>query len=562
MSFDRQELRFEGDAIPFEAGDSIAAALIRAGRRGLRETASGGLRSIFCGMGVCQDCLVTVNGRAGQRACMTPAEAGAEICRQPAFPVPETGILPAAEPPHVIAPDVLVIGGGAAGLSAATAAARAGAEVVLLDERKVGGGQFFKQSAGGRAALDPQQQAGTELIEAARAAGVTLMSSVEIWGAFDGPLFLAEWQGRALVARPKTAVIATGAYERPAIVPGWTKSGVMTTGAAQTLWRSYRTLAGKRVALAGTGPLNLQVAVELARGGAEVTFVAEKAGAPLSRLRDAAAMALADPRLAAKGLGMLASLRRRGIPVLHGARLAAVEASPGGLVPVLADARGTTRGAEVDAVLMNEGFEPQNEILRLLGAAMDYDPLFGHLRCRRDESMGTSLPGIFAAGDCCGLGGAPAALVEGRIAGRAAAAASGFGTAGPDAQDSALLARHRSFQQKLWRLYAPAPALVTAVPDETIVCRCEEVTLASLRRGIEETQGTHAGTVKRATRLGMGRCQGRYCGPAAVRLLAAEAPTAVGGPELGDLSFFAPRVPLKPVRIATILATRDALMTP
>ena len=96
-------------------------------------------------------------------------------------------------------------------------------------------------------------------------------------------------------------MIATGAYERPRMVPGWDLPGVMTTGAAQTLWRSYRTLPGARVIVAGSGPLNLQVALELARGGARLAAVCEAAPAPLARLGSAARLAAAAPGLAARG---------------------------------------------------------------------------------------------------------------------------------------------------------------------------------------------------------------------------------------------------------------------
>jgi NAD(P)H-nitrite reductase large subunit len=205
---------------------------------------------------------------------------------------------------------------------------------------------------------------------------------------------------------------------------------------------------------------------------------------------------------------------------------------------------------------MNEGFEPQNEILRLLGAAVDYDPLFGHLRCRRSERMETTVPGLYAVGDCAGLGGAPAAVVEGRIAGRAAAAACGHGDANDFFAEQRLLGRHRRFQRRLWSLYEPRPRSLSGAPDETIVCRCEEITLAQVLAGLAEG-ATHSGTLKRATRLGMGRCQGRYCGPVAARLVA----EATGRP-LEDQSHFAPRVPIKPVSIEAILAAQGALDDP
>ena len=415
------------------------------------------------------------------------------------------------------------------------------------------GGQYYKQAAGG-APLDEQQAEGAALVAEVRSSGAEIVTGAEVWGAFEGLLFLAEVDGAPLVARPRTAIIATGACERPSIVPGWTLPGVMTTGAAQSLWRRYRTLPGGRVAVGGSGPLNLQVALELAAGGAEVALVAEAAPTPLARPVAALRMAASGPFLTGKGIAMRHGLRRRRIPVRYETLLRRVDGVDGGLAATFRHRSGREHRVVVDAVCMNAGFEPQNEILRLLGARMRYDPAFGHLRCERGETLETTVPGLFAVGDCAGLGGAPAARTEGRIAGRAAAiAAAGGGDPGVSGPDRRELRRHRRFQELLWRLHDVAPRPLPLGHDETVVCRCEEVSLARLKRGLDENPG-HAGDLKRSTRLGMGRCQGRYCGPPAARLLA-----DLAGEPLADESHFAPRVPIKPVRVATVLATWEAL---
>ena len=550
------ELRFSFDGSPVTArpGQSLAAALTAAGFRCLGERAEGTACGTFCGMGICQDCLVTVDGTRDRRACMTMAAAGMVVTPRVAAPSldPPSG---RAETPaaRIVEPDVLVVGGGAGGLAAAIAARAAGARVTVLDEMPALGGQYYKQAACG-APLDGQQAEGAALVAEVRSSGAEILAGAEVWGAFDGLLFLAEIDGAPLIARPRTAIIATGACERPSMVPGWTLPGVMTTGAAQSLWRRYRTLPGGRVAVCGSGPLNLQVAVELAAGGAEVTLVAEAAPTPLARPFEALRMAASGPFLTFKGIEMLHRLRRRRIPVRHGTLLRRVDAVDGGLAATFRHRSGEEHRVVVDAVCMNVGFEPQNEVLRLLGARMRYDPAFGHARCERSETLETSVPGLFAVGDCAGLGGAPAARTEGRIAGRAAAiAAAGGGdtrVSGPDRRE---LRRHRRFQGPLWRLHDVAPRPLPLAEDETIVCRCEEVSLARLKRALDENPG-HVGDLKRSTRLGMGRCQGRYCGPPAARLLAGRT-----GEPVSDESHFAPRVPIKPVRIDTILATWEAL---
>jgi NAD(P)H-nitrite reductase large subunit len=325
----------------------------------------------------------------------------------------------------------------------------------------------------------------------------------------------------------------------------------MTTGAAQTLWRSYRTLPGARVIVAGSGPLNLQVALEVARGGARLVAVCETAPAPFARLASAARLIAAGPGLAARGALMQAELAARGARVRHGTVLERIERSSDGLAVMLAGPR--PRALPIaDAVLMNDGFEPANEILRLLGCALEWDPRFAQLRPVRSAEGETSVAGIYAVGDCCGLGGAPAAAAEGSIAGAAAARHCGFAAADPQPARTAL-ARARAFQDALWRLYGQPQDDLRAMPPETVFCRCEEVTRAELETALAQ-DGGDIGAVKRATRIGMGRCQGRYCGPALARLLAERHGAAVS-----ERSFFAPRAPVKPVPIGSLVAAQAAI---
>lgn len=542
---------FDGHKIAAREGQSLAAALTEAGHRAFRETAKSADRGMFCGMGVCQECLVSVDGMPNLRACMSAVRNGMVVAKQAPFPEFSGAHVAPSAPMH-LSPDVLVIGGGAGGLSAAITAARAGADVVVLDERKVAGGQYYKQSADG-SVLDAQQQEGAELLATARASGAEILSGVELWGAFDPLLFLAQQGETAIVARPKTAIVATGAYERPVMVPGWTLPGVMTTGAAQTLWRSYGTLPGKRVAVCGSGPLNLQVALELARGGAEIVRLAERAPHPLQRPFASLKMGVAGPSQTAKGVTMELALRRRGIDMRNACELVGVTQSGSELLATFRSAAGVEDTIGVDALCMNSGFEPQNEILRLLGADMRYDPAMGTLRCHTDDAMHTNVSGLYAVGDCKGLGGARAARQEGIIAGAHAAAATGHSDAYDLFAPRRALARHRRFQSRLWALYDIAPGNAATMPDDTLVCRCEELTIGDLRNGLEGKPG-HAGTLKRSTRVGMGRCQGRYCGPVAARMVA-----ETTGKPVEDLSFFAPRVPIKPVAISSILAAEEAL---
>ncbi|MGQ0664324.1 MAG: FAD-dependent oxidoreductase [Pseudomonadota bacterium] len=555
------EIAFAGQSVRALEGESLAAALTAAGIVGLRTTRRGEPRGVFCGMGVCFDCLVRIDGRPSQRACLTKVRAGMRI--EPQLhegPVPDPGDPPLAAAPNGGIPEheceVLVIGAGPAGLAAAEAAASSGAEVTVLDERPEPGGQYFKQLAPSHrfaapSAIDRQFARGRALIDRVRELGVCLVGEAMVWGAFrgeDGTLELGTFaDGRAGRYRTRHLIVAVGAYERSFPVPGWTLPGVMTTGAAQTLGRSYRVAPGSRVLFAGNGPLNLQVAAELASGGARVVAVAEAAPRPgPSRLGSLMSALRWSPDLMRDGLLYLAALWRHRIPVLY--RHAVVRLDGNGRVERATLARidaegrpipGTERPYDVDSVCLGYGFLPSTDITRLLGCRHVVDPSAA-LAVERDLDGATSVPGVFAAGDCGGIGGARVALAQGKLAGLAAARNLGHASPAPAAiaRAQAELAQALAFQNALWRLFA-APRVDGIVDDEVVICRCEEVTAGHLRR-YRAAGAAESGAIKKLTRTGMGRCQGRYCAPHVARMCA-----AASGRAPDEFAFFAPRVPVK-----------------
>ncbi|MCX7342119.1 MAG: FAD-dependent oxidoreductase [Hyphomicrobiales bacterium] len=554
---DRLTITFEGRKVGAHPGQSLGAALAASGELALRQTAGGDCRGMFCGMGVCQDCLVTVDGAPNQRACMVKAADGMVVRRQAApgeTPPARMGAAPILfENLQTVTADVLVIGGGAGGLSAALAARSCGLDVLLLDERQTEGGQYYKQPSAALKAepLDRQQRDGAALRQRCEGAGVRIIDGAETFAALDAGSVMATHAGRTAVYRARAMVIATGAYERAVPIPGWTLPGVMTTGALQTLWRSHRALPGHRILIAGNGPLNLQVACEVMAAGADVVAVAEAAAlfAP-ARAGAALRMALHDPSLTAAGLALMARARRGGASLRFGQVARAISAVKGGLEVELGSATGG-HGERfvVDVVALGYGFQPSNELLRALGARHDHDPGIRALRTVRTRECETTVPNLFAVGDACGLGGALAALEEGEIAGLAIAERLGARSPAGVSTNAAhrRLEGHRRFQAALWRLYdAPSPGLSLA-DDATLICRCEEVSKAALLAAMADGEPS-IGAVKRRTRAGMGRCQGRYCGP----LIAAHLAEETGRP-LDERALFAPRAPVKPVTISDLV---------
>jgi glycine/D-amino acid oxidase-like deaminating enzyme len=538
-------IQYDGRPIPALEGETIAAALSAAGIVAFRRTSSGAPRGLHCGMGACFDCVVSVDGRIGQRACMTKVADGMIVCGEPTTPL--APLVPESEAQQSLeqACDVLVVGAGPAGLSAAIAAAEAGASVVVLDERGATGGQYAKPLADSHAdaAPDAQFRLGIDLRNRALAAGARVETEATVWGGFAPDEIAALVQGRAITYRARRLILAPGAHERPVPLPGWTLPGVMTTGSLQTLVRAQRVCPGEHVLIAGSGPLNLQLACELLACGVKPLAVVESAPRPnAAAWRHAWTMARTSPDLLREGIGMLAKLRRAGVPVLWSA---GIKELSGDSRVQTAHVAGRTfdRDYNVDVVALNLGFQPETGLARALGTKQRYvDTGLGHLESETDADGRTSVPGVFAVGDGASIGGSRVAMASGRLAGLAVARDLGL-TAQDEPATRNALAKARAFQNALWTLFRPVRLRPETITDATIVCRCEEVTAGHIRRELANGLASIA-ALKKATRAGMGRCQGRFCA-ATIARLCPDAPD--------DWSFAAPRAPIRPVPAAPLM---------
>jgi NADPH-dependent 2,4-dienoyl-CoA reductase/sulfur reductase-like enzyme len=560
-------MSYEGRELTCFAGDSVSAALIDAGEYVCREAPDGSARGVFCGMGICGECLVTIDGRPGVRACMTPVREGMAIGVQPAKPS-LAGLVPNRAPARQeLACDVLVIGAGAAGMAAAAVAAEAGLDVVLVDERPRPGGQFYTQPARvgsiDEAALDPQYRAGRALIDRLERSGCRILSQTQVWAVFGPQEVAAVGPDASWLLRPRRLMLAAGAYERGVPLPGWTLPGVMTTGAAQTLLRAYQVVPGRRVLVAGNGPLNMQVAAELVRAGTTVVGLTELAPRPIPGRIDAAARMLAlAPDLIRDGLGYQLTLRRAGVPTLY--RSALVRAEGGRSIERAVVARiddagravaGSERSFEVDAICMGYGFLSSTELSRAAGCRHTFDARQGQLVAVTDERGRSSLDDVWAIGDGAGVAGARVARALGAIAAldvvRSLGGSPGARLLADERRAARALRRARSFQEALWKLYRAPRLSDRLAAADTMLCRCESVSKGAIEAAVDD-QVQHVGALKRATRAGMGGCQGRYCGT-----ILADVSSRSSGSAIGEYSLFSPSAPIKPTRIGELAGERE-----
>jgi thioredoxin reductase len=453
--------------------------------------------------------------------------------------------------------DVAVVGAGPAGLPAALAAADLGAQVVLVDAGRAIGGQIYRQPATAGAAGRPH--VGPKLPERLRRVGthprIRYLPGLTVWHAVvAGPEFRL-WLTSGDQVQARAVVVATGATEISLPFPGWELPGVTTVGAAQALLKGQGVVAGRRVLVAGSGPLLLPAAAGLAEAGVDVIAVLEANPVTPAAAVNAARLAPFLKKAGeAGGYGRILAHRR--VRVRAGYAVTACRGD--GRVEQATVSRvdrdwrpvpGTGRPVAVDAVHVSFGFSPALELPRLLGCA-DL-PLAGRPAAATwcDANQATSVPGVFAAGETTGVAGADVAELEGYVAG--ASAAHYLGAGNPERRLErvrAALGRARSFARRLDALYPWRDGWLDWPRADTVVCRCEEVPWAAI--GAAAADGARdVRAVKGVTRCGMGYCQGRVCGPALQQAVAAA--TGRGLSAVGDLGG---RPLLTPVSLGTIAA--------
>lgn len=549
---DALRFTFDGQAFLARRGETIGAALAAQGMAALRQTRNDRPRGIHCGMGACFDCLVTVDGRTGLRACLEKVSEGMAVASASRSAETLADLAPpAAGPLPRRAVDVLVVGAGPAGATAAALLAEAGASVIVSDERAAPGGQYFKpRQVGDPSALpsDAQFAEGRALDERLRRSGAELWASSTVWYASAGEGVGVLRPEGACVVEPRFTIIATGASERPVPLLGWTLPGVMTTGGLQGLVRAQEAIPAGPIVIAGSGPLNIQMALELVKAGHRPAAVIDTGPGPsLAALTPVARMLAADWRLTLAGMAQLVALRRAGVPMLWGSAITAIHGADRVEAVEVRKADGAILRFACRTVALNMGFQPQAELARQLGCRLTYvDAAAGHVAVETADDGATSVTGIHAIGDGAAIGGSRVALAQGALAAGSIAVKLGLTPPAETATAPGDLAKARRFQAALWSLFTQPKFDAASIADTTHVCRCEEVTAGAVREACRTASSTLA-AVKRLTRAGMGRCQGRFCAGPLTRLVAAE-----GGPAPDVGAFFAPRPPARPVPLGAI----------
>lgn len=386
--------------------------------------------------------------------------------------------------------DVLVVGAGPAGLAAATAAATHGCKTVVVDDNPAAGGQIWRTGIAHKPSHE--DRARVKAIEAFERSGATLLSGRQIVDAREPGTLQAVFQNHIENFHWDRLVLATGARERFLPFPGWTLPGSFGAGGLQALVKGGFSVKGKRIVVAGTGPLLLAVAAHLKEDGATIVTIAEQA--PLSQMLPFATSLWKSPGKLLQGIGYRATLGTT--PYQTGCWPVSANGDEALRSVTLTDGSKTWT-VECDYLACGFHLIPNTELAQLLGCEIHN----GYVQV--NELQQTSVANIYCAGEPTGIAGVDAALIEGEIAGLA--------VAGKQPAAANLFSRRdkeQAFGRNLTHAFRLRPELKQLAQQDTIVCRCEDVTFAQLQPRSNWTDA------KLHTRCGMGPCQGRICGGA------------------------------------------------
>lgn len=441
--------------------------------------------------------------------------------------------------------DVLVVGAGPAGMEASIAVGAAGAHVIVAERAPWIGGQIFRHNGLVRDTAHQVRQPGRSVKQRFRQSAMDIRLGTSVIAASaDRTMVLAGPSGVERL-RPGAVIIACGASERIIPFAGWTEPGVIGLAALTNMMKGDDAVPEGRLVLSGVGPLLYSAAYKAHTLGADIAAIVDPLS--LSAWTSALPKMMLRPGLLATGAYWMMRLRQAGVPILNDAHIREVRGTGDVKQVVVAHGNGGRLVTfEADAVCVGHGLRPNTEITRLIGAEHFFDGQRGGIVPKLSEVSETTVPGFFVAGDCSGIAGAEAALRHGASVGRHVAK-----LLGKTSRLSPLRAGFEAwrlrvaggFGRAMSALAAPRLDLYEEIADETVICRCEEVTRSqySLELG-------NPNTTKMRTRCGMGPCQGRYCSDTAAFLLARQR-----GVSIEQVERWTPRLPVVPTSVDDLI---------
>ncbi len=445
---------------------------------------------------------------------------------------------------------IVIVGAGPAGMEAAITLVKAGLRPTVIDANARSGGQIYRRPpADHRRSYKDIYGADAakarylhDAFDAIRKR-IDYRPDTRVWAADKATLFLDSPEGPLALPYDKL-ILCTGATDRLFPILGWEAPGCYSLGGAQIALKSQALALGDPIGFVGAGPLLWLVAWQHLKAGSEVAGV--WCTAPLKNLFVALPWLAARPGLALRGLGQIFALWRAGVPIKYGGRPLAVTADAEGHVSGFQWSNGVKSSqTPLRALALGWHLRSEAQLPHLLSVPKAQ----GQNRPMVDGLGRSPTRGLYLAGDGLEIMGADAARIAGRMAAVALLRDTGcrqtFVNKLKLVSDRIKHARMRVFSSGLARSFPPPEAeTFLALPETTVVCRCENVRLAAVRAAAENWKCKDINRIKALTRTGMGRCQGRYCSATLMAIVAAETDLPIS-----DIPEYRAQAPIYPLEI-------------
>lgn len=431
--------------------------------------------------------------------------------------------------------EVVIVGSGLSGIVAANRLADHNVNVLLLDENIHVGGQILRripQTLGISTAHEPDKvkKIGFKFIDIIKSKKITIMNRTKVLGIYPGrELLVEENEKRAFTITADAILFATGAREKFLPFKGWTLPGVFSAGAVQILMKSSGILPSHEILIGGSGLFLFAVAYEFLKSNGRVLSVLEQT-ALIDKIPLISQFFHQFPKFA-EGARHLSRLFLSGVPVRHGTKI--IEAKGGKYLTEVVAARVDRKGGIIEgsetiykthALAIGYGFAPNIELPQLAGCELAYEEDKGGWVVKVKDDLETTVENIYVAGEITGIAGALKSINEGNLSAIGILKKLGKIGKGEFLSHFNKLSKerkhHLSFGKYFNTLYKIPDGAIKSIPDETVICRCEDVKMGDIKKAISNGYVT-PGALKKAVRVGMGTCQGRICGPVLYDILSA-----------------------------------------
>ncbi len=522
LEVNSKKIKFSFENKEYEAysGETVASALTRNGIKNLRKDKNSNYRGIYCNMGICNECIVQINGFQSVKSCTANIKENDKILIQK-----YNADLPNLKKniqleKNILKYDILIIGAGPGGIGASLSLNGSKNKIALIDEKKSIGGQYYKRLSKvfniiNKQKLDYQIKDAIDLEYKLNNTNIDLYNGYKVWGVYKNEDTKYEVccskDNQDLRIVCKKIIISTGSYEKPYFVDGWHLPNVLTTGGLQILTKTQKVSPGKNVVICGNGPLNFQLGEELIDNGINVVAVIESSKSPFFKPLSSVFGMILSPLIFLNGIKSYFKVLNN-TQIFHGAYLKKIEDIKGKKsVSINKDGK-IFKLDDVDVVSINYGFQPNNDIAKIFGLKGFFNKHKNYYQISKDFFNKTSDKNIYIIGEAARNAGSKISFYEGQLTGLVLN--NNFKMLFNYLKFPLIvfnLIRNKFFQFFLWRIFNKDHSNIVSMSEETVFCRCEDVKYKDIIK-YKNIHNVDAGMIKRMTRTGMGRCQGRYCG--------------------------------------------------